>query len=393
MANKNCGTESLVKPEPVSSCNNPFSICLPFGGNLSMDGTCLKYTEPTSVPEDGEYSGVIVKNGCIQGVVSPSSPLYTANTCAPVPNPCDCDSGGSSDITPSTLDGNMLTLDSLNRPLVQLHYKAGDGIELSGKGTTASPLVVTCSVAAMSTILSGTPAILSVETEDEGVVISHVESKATTRTINGMTFDAYGHLYNYTEPERSTQYITASQIAGDGNITTSIDTTTNMVTVGLNESPVSAGSYLLGAYNFTVSKYGIVQKLEQSVSFPAGSYDFEKYKVTFNEYGTATDIAVIETNDVRHSVSKKIAVGTEEYSFTFSLWESSGLRVSLRSESIPECTVTIDNNIYEGEKIGTMFYDVLTSATFAEGSHTIVITPKSAFTKVAILDIILCTVV
>ena len=393
MANRNCGTESLVKPEPVSSCNNPFSICLPFGGNLSMDGTCLKYTEPETVPADGEYSGVVVKNGCIQGVVPPTSPLYTANTCAPVPNPCDCDDGGSSDITPSTLDGNMLTLDSLNRPLVQLHYTAGDNISLSGNGTSASPLVVSCTVDSMKDIISGTPSILSVENRDDNIVISHVESKATTRTINGMTFDAYGHLYSYTAPTITSQYITTAQVLGSDSIDATIDNITNTVSLSLKDTPAKYGNYLLGGYNVSFSKKGVLEEIVQTITFPSGEYDFDHYRVTFNAYGSATAIAYIQSSAVRHSVSKIIPAGTEEYRFDFSIWEDSGLRISIRAQNMTSCVVTIDGNIYAGTLFGNIFYDIVPSATFAAGAHNMVITFGSTIPTDAILDVHLSTVV
>lgn len=393
MANKNCENEVLVGSETVSDCNAPFNICLPFGGSLSLDGTCLKYTPPTEVPEDGEYNGFVVKGGCIQGVVPPTSPLYTSNTCAPVPNPCDCE-GGTSSITPSTLDGNMLTLDAMDRPLVQLHYEAGDGISITGKGTTTSPLVISYSPTGTSGIISGTPAVLTVEQEDDNTVISHVESKATVRTINGMTFDSFGHLYSYTEPEGKTQYLTSNDLVGSNNVTITKDSTSGMLTFDLNDTTVNAGTYMFGGYNATISKKGIVSALDRVITFTAGDYDLGDYRVTFNAYGSATAIAAIDYSGVvRHSVTKRVVAGTATVEFSFTLAESTGLRVSIKSQAVPLCTVSIDGNIYSGDKIGDAMYEVVTNATFADGSHTVIITPASAFTGAAVIDVVLNTVI
>lgn len=393
MANKNCEKEVLVNGTTVSDCNAPFSICLPFGGNLSLDGTCLKYTPPTEIPEDGEYNGFVIKDGCIQGVVAPTSPLYTSNICATVPNPCDCE-GGSSDITPSTLDGNMLTLDALNRPLVQLHYEAGDGISITGKGTTASPLVISYSPTTETSIISGTPAVLTVTKEDDSTVISHVECKSTTRTINGMTFDSFGHLYSYTDPGTATTYLTSNDLIGSGNITITKDQASGMLTFDLADTTIKAGSYVFGGYTVSLTEKGIIMELESSIAFPEGSYDLGDFRVTFNSHGSATAIAAIDyTGIARHSVTKKVNAGTTEVSFSFTLAEATGLRVSIKSKAIPECTVTIDGNIYTGDKIGDAMYEVVTNATFSASSHTVVVKPASAFSGVAIIDVVLNTVV
>ena len=393
MANKNCEKETLVEQTTVSACNAPFSICLPFGGNLSMDGSCLKYTAPETIPADGEYSGFIVKGGCIQGVVPPSSPLYTSNTCAPVPNPCDCE-GGSSETTPSTLDGNLLTLDALSRPLVQLHYEQGDGISISGKGTTSSPLVISCDLDVPGTIVSGTPAVLSVSTADGVATVSHVETKATTRTINGMTFDNFGHLYSYTEPGTASQYLTANQLIPGTYVSITKDTTANTLTFDIANSGVTEGTYVVGGYSAAIVKNGLITNMTRGITFPAGEYDLGDYRVTFNEYGSAIEIAVIDDSSVvKHSATKRVEAGTSGVTLSFTLANDSGLRVSIKSKAVPNCTVTIDGNVYTGDKIGDLLYEVVTNATFAAGDHTIVVTPASAFTGVAIIDVVLNTVI
>ena len=123
-----CGATTLKEPE-ATKCEN-FSFCLPFGGHVEYDGTCIQYT-PGTPPADGVYSKIYIANGCIVGAEKYDPPIFSGSPCAPVPNPCDCDgSGGGSLPDPSTQSGNLFQYDAAGRPLVKVTINGGDGISV-----------------------------------------------------------------------------------------------------------------------------------------------------------------------------------------------------------------------------------------------------------------------
>ena len=393
MATTICGSKILLeKSNGVSPCEESFSICMPFGAHLDREGGCLSFTPADNIPEDGEYSRVIIKNGCIMGVRGPEDPIYTSAPCTPIPQPCDC-GGGSGGIEPSSLPGNLFSLDATGKGLALLNTRAGEGITVSGSGTETDPLVIAAKSDETMKLVSGTPAVLTVDSIEGGYSISHVETKSPVRTINGMTFDTFGHLSGYDEPA-SLGYLVANQILAGTYTMVTIDNTGPTVTIDLKDTAVRAGEYLLGGMKLNLSNKGTISTIDQGIKLTEGVYTFGDYNVTVNQYGSITDISVVEdVGAVTHSLTKKIPAGVESVSVNFVLSAPSGLRISIKSTNVPDCTVMLDGNYYTGDKIGNDMFEIVTNATFSAGQHTLDITPSAAFSSIAIIDVILNTVV
>lgn len=299
---------------PQARSSEAWSICLPFGGRIwRVNGEV--HAQGGNPPPDGTYGTITIANGCIVGVGPVEVPLYTGNPCAPLPNPCssraaavavadspvqvyaaDIDTMPAvlSDETPSLASGNLYALDPAGRPLVRCTIEAGEHIRVSGSGTVNDPFIIS----ALDDLISVRPvyarsgndaiALTGDGTAEKPLYINHKLGKQTA--INGMTFDAYGHLIDTAPSGSVNRGIQAILPANSVEVKT--DLSTGIATIGLRApaSPVT-GEYLLGGVRVAVDESGRFKSLTQAIDLGgsqtvrAGTLDID-----VNEFGAITAI-------------------------------------------------------------------------------------------------------
>lgn len=393
----NCGTMVLKEAEQTKC--QPFSFCLPFGGKVEYDGTCMQYA-PGTPPEDGVYSKIYIANGCIVGADKYDPPIYTSSPCAPVPNPCDCEGGGSGALPdPSTQSGNLFQYDASGRPLVKVTINGGNGISVSGSGSSTDPFMLSAtpdSSIGIQYFKSGNDALTLTGSGTSGDPYTYTHRSGYQGNVNGMTFDTYGHLTGYTAPSTAG---TINGVVGSDGIDVSTDISSGVATVSL-AAPVPAlnGDYTFGAYKITLNDKNIPSYLERIVNLSAGEYVFGNYNVTVNEYGSITDIESIQTAGiVTTSASKKFTQNTGDMSrsMVFTTGSASAFRISYKSLTIPaDIQVYVDDIVYDGTLVGNS-YEVLTNSTLGAGQHTVSVqtATETGFTGVGFLDVTLTVTV
>lgn len=286
-------TEIQSECLPLPRVGEAWSICLPWGGRLWSDGESL-HVQPGSPPPDGTYGSITIAGGCIVGVGPLEVPLYTGSPCAPQPSGCgDSSSGGGGSVTPSTVAGNLYTLDAVGRPLVRCNIQAGSGVSVSGTGTAADPFVISASGGGISVqsvyAKSGNNAITVTGqgTQSSPLTITHKTGKQGT--VNGLVFDAYGHLIDGNSASaKGVQAI----IPGDG-IDAKTDMSTGAVTIA-QRAPgnVTAGDYTFGGMKTHVDSLGRLSSLQQSINL-GGDQTIRAglMQLGINSYGSITSIS------------------------------------------------------------------------------------------------------
>lgn len=287
-------------PQPDTSCHATWEMCLPWGGRIWSEDGCVQVS-PGSPPPDGVYGKIIIANGCIVGAEPAEVPLYTGSPCAPLPYGCG-DSGGSGSgggsgiCDASPVAGNLFTCDAAGRPLVRIGIRAGSGASVSGSGTDSDPYVISCTGGGNSgiyiTSANDAISVMGQGTRENPVILKHKEGKQAN--INGMVFDAYGHLIdtNSGSVNKGIQGL----IPGPG-ITIDTDAATGNATVGLQKPPgLAAGAYSVGGYNLDIDENGRIFAVTREIDL--GDWRVEHWgtkTVTVNPYGSIVDIT--ETND------------------------------------------------------------------------------------------------
>lgn len=388
----NCDGETLVEPTNKGQCPS-WEACMPFGGRLYSRDGCTHYEEGNP-PEDGVYGKVVVKNGCIAGVEKEDIPLYTSSPCAPVPVPCDCEGGGSM-AEPSTVAGNLFEYDAAGRPLVKPVIAAGDGVTITGSMTAASPLVINVKAteSGRQYFRAGNNGIelTGAGTQDNPYNIAL--KKGMAANINGMSFDEYGTLIDYLAPADATTV--NGILAGDG-IEVQMDAKQGIATIGLMPPIINeTGSYQLGGFALDLQNNRILSAT-RNIVFPAGRYILGEFYVDINEYGSIENIEPVpqDAGAVKVSASKlfRQSSGDFERSMSFTTGMDSAFRISYKAANIPaDLNVYVDEIFYAGQLIGLNSFEVITSAVFAAGQHTVTVQTDNdaGLTGVGILDVIL----
>jgi hypothetical protein len=398
-----CNTTSLQ--EAQSTEKSEVSLCLPFGGHITISGDVASYT-PGTPPSDGVYSKIVIADGCIVGAEKYDPPVYTSTPCAPVPNSCSSASNTSLP-DPSQQSGNLFQYDASGAPLVKVTISGGSGIIVSGDGTAANPFIIDASPDSSIGIQyfrSGNDAIVLTGSGTSDDPYTYTHKNGLQQTVNGMSFDAYGHLTGYTAPSTSG---TVNGVIGDDGIYVETNLTSGIATVTLAD-PVKPleGDYLLGAFNIHLDEKNRIDSIRRDVTFLPGKYVLGNYEVSVNEYGTLTDIASIQTAGVvTTSASKLFTQNTGDMTREMQIvtGSDSAFRISYKSNAIPnDIQVYVDDIAYQGHFIGssgtgvTSSYEVLTQSTFRAGEHVISIRTadtENGFTGLGYLDVTLTVVV
>lgn len=271
----------------------PWSICLPWGGQLYQDATGI-HAQSGTPPPDGIYDRIVVANGCIIDARKSEAPVYVGSPCAPLPGDCSGSGGGGSTgntCNPSSTPGNLYRCDFSGRPLVTCEIVGGAGVTVTGSGTTADPYIISAGGGESGGVYLHSDneaiSITGAGTRDDPYVFAHKAGYQTT--ANGLVFDAYGHLVGETGGSANAG---VQGIIGDEGIKVDVDNRSGIYTIGL-EDPLNnkEGTYLFGGYNVTLDKYNRVFDIQQGINlgepqtFTCGDKD-----ITVNALGSITNV-------------------------------------------------------------------------------------------------------
>lgn len=301
-----CDGDTLQEPQTKSGCPD-FSLCLPWGGRLWQENGCLK-AQPGTPPPDGIYDRIIIADGCIVGLEKADVALYVPPSCTEVPAACASSSeGAASSCEASPLAGNLYTCDASGRPLVRCSIKGGDGIIVSGSGTTSDPYRIKANISTETLrIVAGNSGVTVTGTGSaaDALVISHKGGGLNT-TVNGMRFDQYGHLVEYTEPTTSSGV--NGIVPGDG-IDVQVDNKVGIATISLSKpANVRNGIYQCGGYDVQLDLKNRIFNLTQRINIPAQTYAFGPYDVELNKLGSVVAIADTQHPDTIHTLLPVVA--------------------------------------------------------------------------------------
>lgn len=300
-----CDGSILQESKAPSRCPD-FSLCLPWGGRLWQENGCLKM-QPGTPPPDGVYDRIIIADGCIVGLEKADVALYVPPSCTEVP--ADCASSGEdvSICDASTLAGNLYTCDASGRPLVRCTIKGEDGIVVSGSGTTSDPYRIKANISAETLrIVAGNNGVTvsGAGTADDALVIAHKTGGLNT-TVNGMRFDQYGHLVEYTEP--TTASGVNGIVPGDG-IDVQMDNKVGIATLSLSKpANVLNGIYQCGGYDINLDLKNRIFNLTRRINIPAQTYAFGPYNVELNSLGSVVAIEDTQHPDAIHTLLPVVA--------------------------------------------------------------------------------------
>ena len=301
-----CDGDNIQEPQTKSGCPD-FSLCLPWGGRLWQENGCLK-AQPGTPPPDGIYDRIIIADGCIVGLEKADVALYVPPSCTEVPAACGASSSeGASSCEASTLAGNLYTCDASGRPLVRCSIKGGDGIIVSGRGTVSDPYSIRADISAETLrVVAGNNGVTVTGTGSaaDALVISHKGGGLNT-TVNGMRFDQYGHLVEYTEPTTSSGV--NGIVPGDG-IDVQVDNKVGIATISLSKpANVRNGIYQCGGYDVQLDLKNRIFNLTQRINIPARTYAFGPYDVELNKLGSVVAIADTQHPDAIHTLLPVVA--------------------------------------------------------------------------------------
>ena len=401
-----CGKRTLATgdTEKAAYLAEDISVCLPFGGELYTDGGILKHEPASNPPADGVYGKVVVKNGCIVDVQPEDVAIHTSAPCAPIPSPCDCGEGGGSSgggmAQPSTTAGNLFEYDAAGRPLVRVFVEEGDGMSIDGSGTKSDPYVFNARVSAGGAEVLASGALY---TEDTGTATMVLHRDGKSASINGMEFDAYGHLIGYSDPSQGESAIKQIMAVLGDNYTTTAETNqlTGIATVSLKvPNTVYDGKYQFGGYEVELDGYNRVEHIKRTINFPEGEYSFGDYVVNISEFGSVTNVTPkSSTGAVMTCASKRLSAGQQDWTLNFVTDVPTSFRISVKCSSQPQSLVVIIDDVdYSSAtyRFGQNHMEIIPNATFPAGSHQVYFTDMAMGNPInvsAIVDVFLATVV
>lgn len=332
-----------------------WSVCLPWGGRIWSDSNGV-HAAGGIAPPDGVYGKIVIANGCLVGVEAEDVPLYTGSPCAPLPSGCG-EGGGSlgPGLTPTPAT-------------ITCEIEAGAGITITGDGTDANPYVI--AVENNGIFLRSDNAAITVTgsgTRTSPFTITHKEGMATT--INGMTFDAFGHLTSASEGGSATGSGTVNGLVPGFGITVDVNQTAGVATISQQaQVPSVPGNYQFGGYDVTLDTAGQVSRISQAINIEgapltAGCGGID---LTINQFGVITSI--VDTFSVGASYTTAWGDGAEQKIAQFRMRSSSAISGICINEEQKYDDLKILINGVECDKIGAMFWG---NGIFLQGLHTV----------------------
>lgn len=284
--------------EKTPAVCQPFEVCLPFGGRLFFDGSCL-HAEPGKNVPDGAYGVIIVKDGCI--VDARPNPVfeYTPGPCAPAATPCDeTGSGSGIELAPGAC--NLLTRNAAGQYGVFLNVENGDGAAVDGCGSSSRPLRISLTSQDAEKTYIQSEDLQAVYVSGQGTannpyVIGLVETAVKPGEYGGFTVDRYGRITGHTDASEGSIY---SIVAGPGIAVTS---QSGVATVSL-DAVIDGDLYVLGGYDVTLDLAGRVTNIKQGIEIEPATYDPYYYAFTLNALGS-----VVAVNDITREPDNKFS--------------------------------------------------------------------------------------
>lgn len=387
----------------------PFQVCLPFGRSLKFDGKCLSVEGDATIP-DGEYGVIVVENGCI--VDARPNPVfeYTPPPCTPAAESC---ANASSDITLQTDTCNLLRQDAAGRLGAYLVVEAGDNITLKGCGSNTSPLVISATVDVDTSVYFSSASTSQIVVDGAGTVsdpyVIGLAEVFDGQTINGMRFDRYGRLVQYTEPSSST----IVGVVGGAGIT--VVSEAGVAVVALAESGVDPGDYQAGGYVLTLDLAGRVTRATRNINVTAGSYDMHDWLVSVNSYGSITGFTAYNRPATNHAVdhfaagaSISVTITTDSYGYLYAVWQGQASASSTGATSgYTTVAASVMSGTIQAEDETTYRFDTavgkLSTSAITEwraksatpvgpGTYTVTVSPGGAVSGMSVLDVsVVCT--
>lgn len=356
--------------EVSAQAGEAWNICLPWGGRIWSDADGV-HAQGGNAPPDGVYGKIVIANGCIVGVESEDVPLYTGSPCAPLPVNC----GGE-----STLGGGFTP----GSTTITCEIEAGSGVTVTGSGTTNDPYVISADTGIYLRSDNAAIAVSGSGTRTSPFTVKHKSGLATT--VNGLTFDAYGHLTSANTSETAGNKGIKGIVPSFG-IAVSVDNSTGIATISQQNQPASVpGDYQFGGYAVTLDKAGQVSAIKQQIEItdapitaPCGTVDLR-----INQYGAITDVV-----DAMNLGSGYLAVWNDASSgsskgaqFTMRCGSALAGVVYTAVKDLSSASIAIDGQ--NCQKIENLFWG---SGIFLAGQHRLTITGVSGKAAVMLMAV------
>lgn len=283
-----CEPTELTQATTDTGCPN-WSTCLPWGGKLWSEAGCVKLV-PGTPPADGVYGKVVIANGCLVGVEPDDPPLYMGRPCAPLPGACGGSSGDTAAIDPSTMPGNLYTLDAVGRPLVRCNIEAGENISVSGDGTLENPYIISAKVEVSAVYARSTNDAIAVTgdgSREEPITVTH--KSGYSGQFGQMLFDAYGHCVDVVESASGVSTITG--IVPGAGLTGETDRNSGVATLAI-ETPVNQlnGVYQMGGWDLNVDTLNRIYDIERTINLEPQTVRAGAFELDVNEFGSITGV-------------------------------------------------------------------------------------------------------
>lgn len=270
--------------DAIPSAGETWSVCLPWGGRIWRDGHGT-HAVGGEGPPDGVYGKVVISNGCLVGVEPEDVPLYTGSPCAPQPG--NCGGASAAAVMAAGLEDDVPTGRAMSYGSVSCWVQAGDNVIVRGEGTEDNPYIISADKGVY--IRSENHAIIvdGDGTRNNPLSVQHKLGYATT--INGMTFDAFGHLTSAIEgPTAGTKGI-AGIIPGYG-IQVDTDIAAGVAKVSVQPPPdaVKADAQF-GAYAVSIDEIGRITAIKQNSGINPATLACGATDISVNSVGSITN--------------------------------------------------------------------------------------------------------
>lgn len=259
-----------------------WSVCLPFGGRIWADGNGV-HAQGGAAPADGVYGKVVIANGCIVGVEPEDVPLYTGSPCAPLPGGC----GGSAYSVQADAP-QMYSSRAAAQVMLSCQIAAGANVNVVGSGTDDDPYVISADTGIYIRSDNHAIAVTGEGTRANPFVLEHKTGLATS--INGMTFDAFGHLVDASDrPTAGTKGLTGIVPAQGISVVT--DNATGIATVSIQRQPDGVrGIFDFGGYAADIDETGRLFGIRRTIDVDAETVPCGAIDISINQFGSITDI-------------------------------------------------------------------------------------------------------
>lgn len=337
-----------------------WNVCLPWGGRIWSDGNGV-HANGGIAPPDGVYDKVVIADGCLVGVESGDVAIYQGAPCASQPAGCEASAVSILANAPASYAGVMIS---------DVFIEAGANVEVRGGGTEQDPYVISADTGIYVMSENYAIAVSGKGTRQDPVIVKHKLGHAAT--INGMTFDAFGHLTDANDsPTAGAKGVVG--IIPDYGIKVTPDPATGIVKVGVQPPPNPVKlTAQLGAYSTDIDEIGRVAAIKQTINLEAATLTCGATDIGVSPTGSITGYAVSPDTGASYlCVWEKPVEPADRRSATFTL----RVGTQLVGTCITEAEAKDFAFFLDGQpcgSIGNMFWG---SGVYMAGQHTLEVVP------------------